>query len=401
MSKKGRMVTGNQDLIRRMNRSLIIKAIMEKESISRSELEVLTHLALPTIMRIVASLIEEGLVEEVGKGDSSGGRKPIMLKMKSDGMYFIGVGIQRVIHVVLADISGNILARYSSELKYQVSIDVILGQILKGIDKVIKQSKIDISKLMYAGIGTPATEHKHGSKIGVYPVDDWGYTSEEEWQKNDKFPCPVVFENNATLTALGEFVFGVAKNCDNFLHVTADYGVGAGVVIGGKLYTGTDGVAGEFGHTIVDVDGLPCYCGNKGCLEMYCSTSAIINLYIKDKMADPALKQKLIDSTDFILLKDAAYGGDKVAYKYITESARILGMGISGLVNMFNPEMIIIGGELPETFPEYVEMVGKSARSGIFRNKATNLNIIESELKSDAMVRGAVALAMAQVFDHI
>ena len=401
MAKHKKVITGNPDLIRKMNRSLIIKTIMEKESISRSELEVQTSLALPTIMRIVSGLIDEGLVTEVGKGDSSGGRRPVILEMKPDGMYFIGVGMQRVLHVVLADISGNIIARYSNDMKFHVSIDVIFNQILEGMDSVVAQSGIDASKIKFAGIGIPGTEFKYEYDVEGFPFDVWVDSAPKGWQNSEKFPCPIAFENNATLGALGELLFGAAKHRGNFLYVIADYGVGSGIVVDGKLYTGTNGVAGEFGHTIVEVGGLPCYCGNKGCLEMYCSSSAIINRMLKDKRADPALAKKLKQTPNFSLLKSAAYGGDKTALKYIKESARVLGLGMANLINMFNPDMVIVGGELPESCPGYMDIVAQSTRTGIFRKKAAEVEILGSELKNDAIVRGAVALAMAQVFDHI
>ncbi|MCL1896617.1 MAG: ROK family transcriptional regulator [Clostridiales bacterium] len=401
MAKNGKMVTGNPELIRKMNRSLIIKTIMENESISRSQLEVRTSLALPTIMRIVSDLIDEGLVAEVGKGDSSGGRRPVMLRMNTDGMYFIGAGVQRLFHVVLADISGNIIARHNCEMKFDTSSEIFLNQVTEGIDSVVAQSGIDAKKIRFAGIGIPATEFKYDYKGGLFLFDVWVDSAPEDWKGSGKMPCPVLFENNATLGALGELSFGLAKNSNNCIYIAADHGVGSGIVIDGKLFTGTDGVAGEFGHTVVKADGLSCYCGNKGCLEMYCSTSAIINRLLKDKNADPALKAQLAENPDFLLLKSAAYNGDNTAFKYIKESARILGIGIAGLINMFNPDMVIVGGELPESCPGYMDIVAQSAKSGIFRKSASEVDILESGLKSDAIVRGAVALAMAQVFDHI
>jgi len=401
MTKNGKIVTGNPEFIRKMNRSLIIKAIMEKESISRSELEVQTSLALPTIMRIVSTLLDEGLVIEIGKGNSSGGRKPVMLKMKSDGMYFIGISVQRMLYVVLADISGNIIARYSCETKYNISTETILNQILEGIDSVVAQSKIDVSKIRFAGIGIPGTKFKHEYNSSGFPFDVWADSEPVDWQQSGKFPCPIIFKNTAKLGALGELSFGAAKGGVNSVYVFADYGVGSGIIIDGRLFTGTDGVAGEFGHTIVELDGLPCYCGNRGCLEMYCSTSAIINRFLNDKCASPILKQRLIDNPDFSLLRSAAYDGDHDALKYIKESARVLGTGVAGLINLFNPDTVIIGGELPESCPGYMDIVIQSARAGIFRKNATGAGILAGMLKSDAIVRGAVALAMAQVFEHI
>jgi len=373
---------------------------MEKKSISRSELEVQTSLALPTVMRIVSILIDEGLVIEVGKGDSSGGRKPVMLKINSDSMFFIGVSVQRVMHVVLADMSGNIVSSYGCNTVSNINPDLILAQILEGIETVVLQSGIMPSRIKCAGIGIPGTKFSHIKDSG-FPFDVWADFDISIWQKSDKFPYNTEFQNVARLGALGEWMFGAALNCRNFIYIFADYGVGAGVVIDGKLFTGSCGVACEFGHTTVGLDGRECYCGNRGCLEMYCSTSAIIRRYLVDDSGHAELKSKLLESPNFSIFADAAYGGDRIALGYIEESARILGIGLAGLINLFNPSLVIIGGELAENCAGYTKIVTDVAKQKVFRNDASVLKIIPSSLKDEASVRGAVALAMAQVFDHV
>ncbi|MCL2035448.1 MAG: ROK family protein [Oscillospiraceae bacterium] len=402
MPHNRKMVTGNSVFIRKMNRSLILKTIIENKSISRSGLEAQTSLALPTIMRIVSILIEEGLVVEVGKGDSSGGRKPTMLEMKSDCMYFIGVSVQRVTHVILTDVSGNIISGYHCDTTYDAKLESLLKQILEGIDIVISQSKVDPSKIKYAGIGIPGTKFKHEITSIDFPFyNAWADFDPLEWKESGKFPCPVEFENVAKLGALGEFLFGAAKNCSNFIYIFADCGIGAGIVADGKLFTGVNGVAGEFGHTVVELNGRICYCGNKGCLEMYCSSSSLINRFILDEQGDPVLKRKLRDTPDFSIFTSSAYSGDQAALKYIEESANVLGLGAAGLINMFNPPLVIIGGELPQKCPGYTEIVARSAKTAIFRECANKLSIISGSLNDKATVRGAAALAMAQVFDHV
>ena len=134
---------------------------------------------------------------------------------------------------------------------------------------------------------------------------------------------------------------------------------------------------------------------------MYCSSSSLINRFILDEQGDPVLKRKLRDTPDFSIFTSSAYSGDQAALKYIEESANVLGLGAAGLINMFNPPLVIIGGELPQKCPGYTEIVARSAKTAIFRECANKLSIISGSLNDKATVRGAAALAMAQVFDHV
>ena len=398
---KRKMITGNSELMRNLNRTLIIKTIMERGKISRSEIENFTSLTMPTVMRIVESLMEEGLVIEVGKGSSSGGRRPTMLQMNPSSMYFIGVSVRRVLIVVLTDVSGNIISRYECHTKYDDTTETVLEQILHGFDHVIRSSGVNPSKLVAASIGLPGTKFKHKSLKSEYPFDNWANFDKKSWVDSAKFPCPVEIENIARLGALGELVFGIGQKERNFIYIFVDYGVGSGSVVNGKLFTGNNGVAGELGHMVINDGGYPCYCGNKGCLEMYCSTFAIINNILSDQKADPKLVQKLRLNKDFNYVIKAAHQGDELATRLIKDSARMLGIGISNIINLLNPAMIILGGELPDNYPEYMKISTPFISDGIFRNLANDVLITPSKLGNNSQVMGAVALAMAKVFDHM
>jgi len=401
MSKNVKAIRGNPEYIRKINRSLIIKTIMENGVISRSELAVRTSLALPTIMRIVSILVEEGLVVEVGKGDSSGGRKPTMLRMNAMSMYFVGVTIQSTMQVVLADISGNVVSSSVCDLDPKYKPDSVLNLIVGEVETLASQRGIPLAKIKYAGIGMPGTGFKHSGGQSNFPFAVWKDFDYGQWQNTGRLPFPVELENVAKLGALGELMFGNAKNHRNFIYVFAGHGIGAGVVIDGNFFKGADGVAGEFGHTIVKLGDRPCYCGNIGCIETYCSTNAVIAQYIDSVHADNALKGMLAVSPNFSLLASAAYSGDMFALKCIEDSARMLGIGVGGLINLFNPSLIVIGGELVESCAGYTSLVAEAARANIFRNSATKLEIIPGKLNDQASVMGAIALAMSKVFDHV
>jgi len=251
-------VTGNSELIRRINRGLIMDAIIELGCVSRTELARKVGLAMPTVMRIVESLIEEKIVIEVGQGNSSGGRKPTLFKLDPDCMYFIGACIQRKLKIVLSDAAGGIVCRDEMVGNYNNLSDGVLDQLVEGIERVIHRSGVPREKVAGAGIGTPGSLFKHCELIQDYPFVDWAQFDIAAWSRSEKLHYPVEFENIPKLGTLGEMRFGHGRDVRNFIYVYADSGVGSGIVADGKLYMGSSGVAGELGHVIVEAGGRPC-----------------------------------------------------------------------------------------------------------------------------------------------
>ncbi len=388
--KKRALITGNSGLMRSINRNLIIQALLRSEEMSRSELAARVGLALPTIMRIIDTLIEEGLVVEVGKGDSTGGRKPIMLRMNPDAIYFIGVSVQRILRVVLTDLCGHVRCRSEVLTRSENDAETILGQILGGIDHVIANSGVDPSRIATIGVGLPGTLFRHGEELAKYPFKIWAEMDLRQWAP--RFPYPVTFENIAKVGALGELMFGHGRDYGDFVYVFADYGIGSGIVQNGKLYKGHNAVAGDIGHCCIERDGEICYCGNRGCLEMYCATPAILR-GLRQRMPPDRAPQ---DFSDVI----AAYrAGEPWAVEAIAASSETLGQGLGNLVNVLNPNTVVIGGELADDCPGYVDQAATHARTRIFSKAAAHTPILHSALGQEGILLGAIALAMNQVFE--
>lgn len=388
-------------MMRKINSELIINQIMTSKIVSRSELSKQLGLALPTVMRIVDNLIKEEFVVEVGYGSSSGGRKPTMLKINEHYCYFIGVCIQRKLKVVLADTVGTILARYEKIFNYQTLGVDALDQVITGINAVIESANIEVSKNCYIGIGTPGSNFKHTPQVKNYPFYKWANFDANTWMQPNLLPYPAVCENISKLGALAELRFGMGHNVKNFIYVYADFGIGAGIVINGELYMGAKNVAGEFGHMSIEQNGMPCYCGNHGCIEMYSSSIAILD-QLRELMRTENLTINGISNPDTLQFSDALdaveQGSTKVTHVFI-KAGSILGKGIASLINLFNPEMIILGGELSNCSC-YVQAVKENALSGIFMNAAQDTKIETSQLGHEDLLKGAVALAMNWHIDH-
>lgn len=390
--------TGNSIVAGFINKSIITDIIMKNDTISRSEIARKTNLALPTVMRIVDKLIDEGLIEEVGKADSSGGRKAVLLSLKENAIYFVGVEITNTVKVIVCGMKGVIISSYEERARVESDYDILEEQVYYCLDIVLKKSSIDIDKIGGIGVATPDNEFKYKSS-SLHQIKQINL---KEWCEKKEISCPIIFENVAKVGALGEMMFGEGLGSSNFLYVFADYSIGLGIVINNRFYRGVNSVSGEFGHNIIVPKGKRCYCGNYGCIEMYASIPAIIN-WCRDSLddnSDSLLHEYLKENSDelsYPLILKAARNNDALSLKVLSKAGRYLGHGVGNLINLFNPEKIILGGSLSES-EIYVKSAIKTSRSNIFTKNALNTEIVLSEVKQNAGTLGAAAMVMARLF---
>lgn len=399
---KAKNITGNPELMREINRRLVLNLIRDNSPTSRSEIATQLNLALPTVVRLVDSLIEEQFVRETGKGDSSGGRKPVMLEINNESRYIIGVEICRITKAVIMDIGGNIIAKMNELTKAGKGPEVIIGQIISMIKRMMNSSGISTDKIKGIGIGTPGTNFKSGELIEDSVFKGWESVDIEKLVKS-KLEYPVFIDNIAKVLAIGELYLGEGKGIRNFISIFADYGVGSGIVIDGDLYRGKSNVSGEFGHTVVNINGEKCYCGNKGCLEMYTSIPAIIKAVTKEvkKGRSSCIADKISEygeDIDFQHIVDAQNQGDEVVNSILEKSGSIMGIGVANLINLYNPDMIIMNGEISRNCPVFIEAMKKTALKSVFSHEALNTVITISRHDETAGALGAAAMVMRKMF---
>ncbi|MGI6215623.1 MAG: ROK family protein [Christensenellales bacterium] len=395
MKKLKRKKTGNPELIRKINIDLIINLIIEFQPISRSEIAKRSGLALPTVMRIVDILIANEILVEVGPGDSTGGRKPTMIQMNESHTYYIGVCIQRKLKVVLANAVGKIISRHESVFNYQQMSANAFEQISSGIQSVINKANVNINNNCFIGIGTPGSSFKHTIMVDNFPFAKWATFDINKWLQENPLPYPAICENIPKLGAMAELRFGSGQNISNFIYIYADFGVGSGLVANGEIYMGSSGVAGELGHMIIEHDGVECYCGNRGCVEMYSSSLAILS-NVRKAMSNYNFTVNGISDANKVQFPDALEElnqGNARVEKIFCEAGYYLGIAMANLINLFNPYMIIIGGELSDCAC-YVQAAKNQALKHIFLHKAEHVIITTSKLGRDDLLKGAVALAM-------
>jgi len=388
---KSKPTTGKPALLKKINKNLITKLIVKHGTISRSELAKMTNLALVSVMRLVDELIAEGLVMEIGKGNSTGGRKPSLLTLNKDHRYIVGIEIAIKTYIVITDLSGSIIDKWESKQMAYLSPYEMLETINEKMEAMITGNKIDRDKIAGVGIGTPGSNFKHLGTVKHSILKGWEEIDVKEWFEN-KSDLLFIVDNVARTRTLSELWFGKGRELQNFIYIFVDQGVGCGIVNNQAIYEGTNSVAGEFGHTVISLDGRECYCGNKGCIEMYVSAGAITSeaAELLDIVDNDFKFKEVIENSE----------RDGIA-EILKKSGRILGVGIANLINVYNPEAVILGGIVISESKIFAESAIGSVSANIFSNNAVSTPIYLSEINDNRVCIGSVALVINTLFKTI
>ncbi|MEK3967035.1 MULTISPECIES: ROK family transcriptional regulator [Paenibacillus] len=327
-------VTGDQALVKKINKSIVLHTIRRNSPLSRAKVSEMTGLNKATVSNLVAELCAQELVTEVGPGQSSGGRKPLMLHFNSMAGSVIGIELRvKQLTAVLCDLSGGILFESDFSLDNH-ALPYVLERMKKTISDLIDKAPESPYGIVGIGVGVPGMVDENGvvlfaPNLGWEMVDLRGILEAE-------FAVPVTIDNEANAGAQGELNFGAAKDVRHLLYISAGSGIGSGIIIGGELYKGARGYAGETGHMTIEAQGKPCSCGSRGCWELYASEKT----YDHSEFSLPA-------HTTQELVRYAA-AGQEDALRHFSSMGEYLGIGVTNLINSFNPELIVIGGALSE-----------------------------------------------------
>lgn len=397
------MIKGSFELMKQLNISVVLKAIMSNGALSRAEIAKITGLTPASITNITKELMEKGYLVQSRIGESSGGRPPIILELNPDARHIIGVNIGvGKIEVVISNIAAEILAKKSMDLENQDrSKDNILRLIISLIKELIKESCINEEKIIGLGIAMHGIVNANTGISEYSPYYGWSNIDiKKEIEK--KLPYPIFVDNDVRAMALGESWFGTAKGIKNFIVINVSNGIGAGIIIDNKPYYGINYSAGEIGHIFVKDYGEKCNCGNYGCLETMASNNNIVQKVIKslkDGNQSCLLEKNDIEKINIRDVCNAAKENDKLALSAITEAAGYIGIAISNLINILNPEYIVMVGELFKDNYYAIQIIEKSIKEKALRLSSENVKIAESSLKEDAATIGAVTLVIKELFE--
>jgi len=337
--------------LRRVNQRTLLNLIYFNEPISRLELSEQSGLSPATVTNLVSNLLDEQVVIATGVEESQGGRPRTMLAINPQYGYFVGVEVAEThIYTELYDMKlrrlGHVRTEISTEENHPESIATFIAQGIKG---VLAEQNIPSTKVIAAGIGMPGVVSQSGD-VSVF-APNWGWHNVPLLDMlKAQLDLPIHLDNGAQAMALW---FGAGRGVKNLAVLLLGTGVGAGIITGGNLYRGVSNSAGEWGHTCIAVDGPPCRCGSRGCIETFVGAPGIIRQLREIDANHPLLR---LQSQRAILqaLHDAALEGDPVCGRVLDQVARFLAIGIANLVNLFNPQLIVIGGWCGVLISDYV-----------------------------------------------
>ncbi|GKU27542.1 ROK family protein [Clostridium folliculivorans] len=310
--------------------------------------------------------------------------------------YVIGIDLGGTkISTALSDFNGNVVSQSIIATDAHEGEAAVLGRIIKTVEDVIENGKVDVVQVKAIGIGSPGPlDAKTGIIITTpnLPFKNFDLVS----PIREKFQIPVYLDNDANVAAIGEFMFGAAKGTENMVYFTVSTGVGGGAVLNGKIYRGNTSNALEIGHATVAPNGPRCNCGNIGCLEATSSGTAIgkrAKEALESKVETSLRKYKSVTSAE--VFAEAA-AGDEISKDIIDNALNYLGIGVANAISIFDPEMIIIGGGVSKAGEIVFDKVQEVVNKRCFKNMAEACKIVPAGLGTDAGVIGAVALAIME-----
>lgn len=381
-------LTANRELMRDLNRHLVLSLIKNQGPISRADVAAQSGLAQGTVTNITRDLIEAGLVRETASGPSTGGRPPILLEIDPGGGHALGLKLMgdRTI-MALVDLDGQVLQCHVEPVSEPGNLPTYLSELRTGVDAFLQTVEMKAESLVGIGVGLPGfIDHeagicRHSALFGWHDVP-------LRKLLEDRLGTAVVIDNDVNTLTLYEAHFGSGKGLADFIVATIGRGVGMGAYVQGRLLRGGTGGAGELGHIPVWPDGPMCNCGNRGCLEALISDSALL-----------AQAQALglpVDSSEQLM--GLGQAGDPQALQLYREAGMWLGRGLATLVNILNPTHIILSGE-GAAAAEYLRPgLDAALKAHAFDGLAADTTFSIEPLGDELWARGAASLALDMLF---
>lgn len=371
--------TWNQQIVKKNNKSLVLQMVMSKEPISRADIAQVTGLNKATVSSLVNELLLEELIYESGPGESSGGRRPVLLHFNKIAGYSIGIDIGvNYILSVLTDLKGTII-REKTQTVEDSSFPVVKELVKSTIRSFMNELPQSRYGIVGIGLGVAGIVDKEGTVL-LAPNLGWKHISLKS-EIEEEFNLPVIIENEANAGAYGEKQFGAGRNFKNIVYISAGIGIGVGIILNDELFQGENGYSGEMGHMIIDVNGRQCSCGSKGCWEVYASEHALIRMAGKSGTTLEALIQ-------------SAEENNQETLSLFEQIGCYLGYGINNIINTFNPSQVIIGNRLAKA-KEWLEApIRRTIENHTLSFHQNEMEIHFSSLSTYSAALGASAFAV-------
>jgi predicted NBD/HSP70 family sugar kinase len=369
------------------NRRQLLETLRTRGPISRSELARVARLSRSAVSALVGELIEEGLLRETDpsrdESSRSVGRPSALVELSERRGYFIGVDFGRLfLRIGLSDGGYRLIRESESEFSVDRPADEALDEAATRVGAMIRDAGIDRSEILGVGIGVPGPVDKHTGMLHAGSILAAWVGADVAGGLSKRLQLPVYMDNDANLGALAESTFGAAVGSEVMLYILLSVGVGLGVAIDGKIFRGAGGIAGELGHVVTDDMGALCRCGNRGCLEAKVSVNTL-----RDTLRPG---HGPITVNEFL---DLAIAGDTGAQRIIADAATLVGRLVGDLCNYFNPDLILVGGELMAVGDIALNPLRASMGRYAIARARENVRVAPAALGNRAELYGALLLA--------
>jgi predicted NBD/HSP70 family sugar kinase len=393
------MEVSNRGFTKTINQFNILNTIRRAGLISRVEIAEVTGQSRAAVTNITARLLKEKIiVEKETKTFSSRGRRRVLLALNPTAAYVVGVKLSAFqVSFAVTDMQADVLSSLIVPVRISKrSVEFVANLIEEGIRHCVAEARLNMRKISGIGIGIPGLVDSQKGITLWSPLYKRGNTTLRELIQ-DRFNIKTHIENDANTVTLAQQWFGEGRGVDNFLVVTVEHGVGMGIVVNGQLYRGLKGIGAEFGHLVILPGGAPCRCRKRGCIEAYVADYRILQSAI-DAGKEGKWQCDSLSSLTIEEVTDIARKGEPALRNIFKKGGEILGLGISGLAQIFNPEKIIIAGEGVRAGDLLFKPMHKMIKKHTTPDMYDTLQIVIQKWQDTDWARGAASLVLQELY---
>ncbi|SEG08519.1 ROK family protein (putative glucokinase) [Actinacidiphila yanglinensis] len=379
---------GSQSSLHRANLERVVRAVRLAGSLTQAEIARTTGLSAATVSNIVRELRDNGTVQVTPT--SSGGRRARSVALSGDAGIVVGVDFGHShLRVAVGNLAHQVLAEQSEPIDVDASASQGFDRAEQLVARLVESTGIDRDKVLGVGLGVPGPIDMETGTLGSTAIlPGWSGINPRQ-ELTDRLGVPVQVDNDANLGALGELVWGGGRGVKDLAYIKVASGVGAGLVVDGRIYRGPGGTAGEIGHITLDESGPVCRCGNRGCLETFTAARYVLEL-LRGSHGDGLTIPKMVQ---------LGREGDPGCRRVIGDVGRHIGMGVASLCNLLNPSRVVLGGDLAEAGELVLGPIRESVARYAIPSAAQRLSVMPGALGARAEVLGALALVLSEMGD--
>jgi predicted NBD/HSP70 family sugar kinase len=379
---------GSQSSLHRANLERVVRAVRLAGSLTQAEIARTTGLSAATVSNIVRELRDNGTVQVTPT--SSGGRRARSVALSGDAGIVVGVDFGHShLRVAVGNLAHQVLAEQSEPIDVDASAAEGFDRAEQLVGRLVESTGIGRDKVLGVGLGVPGPIDVESGTLGSTAIlPGWSGTNPRQ-ELAGRLGVPVQVDNDANLGALGELVWGAGRGVRDLAYIKVASGVGAGLVVDGRIYRGPGGTAGEIGHITLDEAGPVCRCGNRGCLETFTAARYVLEL-LRGSHGDQLTIPKMVQ---------LGREGDPGCRRVIGDVGRHIGMGVASLCNLLNPSRVVLGGDLAEAGELVLGPIRESVSRYAIPSAAQRLSVMPGALGARAEVLGALALVLSELGD--